>query len=132
MGASPAATAAWLGHRQHTDRAARAYLDDVVARHGGPVPCCTPITVFERSWTLATLTRVGLPVRPSPGLVTELAAALGPHGAATGPGCRPTPTPPRRRCTPWPGWVVRWTRRACSATTWAATSAPGGARTVTR
>ncbi|GIJ11766.1 prenyltransferase/squalene oxidase repeat-containing protein [Micromonospora andamanensis] len=86
VGASPAATAAWLGHRPAADRAARTYLHDVVARHGGPVPCCTPITAFERSWTLATLARVGLPVRPSPGLVAELADALGPTGAATGPG----------------------------------------------
>ncbi|WP_433529023.1 prenyltransferase [Micromonospora sp. CA-263727] len=86
VGASPAATAAWLGHRSGPERAARAYLDAVVARHEGPVPCCIPITVFERSWCLATLTRVGLPVRPSPELVAELAAALGPHGAATGPG----------------------------------------------
>ncbi|WP_204003276.1 prenyltransferase/squalene oxidase repeat-containing protein [Micromonospora lutea] len=86
VGASPAATAAWLTHRPSVEQSARAYLDDVVARHGGPVPCCTPITVFERSWTLATLTRVGLPVRPSARLVTELAAALGSPGAATGPG----------------------------------------------
>ncbi|GGM61700.1 hypothetical protein GCM10011608_53530 [Micromonospora sonchi] len=85
VGASPAATAAWLGQRGGAPRAARAYLDAVVARHGGPVPCCTPITTFERSWTLATLSRVGL-VAPVPGLVAELAAALGPEGAATGPG----------------------------------------------
>ncbi|WP_309223324.1 prenyltransferase/squalene oxidase repeat-containing protein [Micromonospora sp. CP22] len=86
VGASPAATAAWLGHRRSADRSARAYLDEVVSRHGGPVPCCTPITVFERSWTLATLSRVGLPARPSPELIAELVAALGPRGAATGPG----------------------------------------------
>ncbi|RIV36950.1 prenyltransferase [Micromonospora radicis] len=86
VGASPAATAAWLGHGRRPEPAARAYLDAVVTRHGGPVPCCTPITVFERSWTLATLSRVALPVRPAPRLVTELAAALGPDGAATGPG----------------------------------------------
>ncbi|MEV6693070.1 prenyltransferase/squalene oxidase repeat-containing protein [Micromonospora sp. NPDC051196] len=86
VGASPAATAAWLGHRGYQDQAARSYLDAVVARHGGPVPCCTPITVFERSWTLATLARVGVPVRPGAQLVAELIAALGPDGAATGPG----------------------------------------------
>ncbi|GIJ27704.1 hypothetical protein Vqi01_28660 [Micromonospora qiuiae] len=86
VGASPAATAAWLGHRRTPERPARAYLDAVVARHGGPVPCCTPITTFERSWTLATLARAGVPVAPPPGLVAELAAALGPDGAATGPG----------------------------------------------
>ncbi|MFI7023368.1 prenyltransferase/squalene oxidase repeat-containing protein [Micromonospora sp. NPDC049900] len=86
VGASPAATAGWLNHQRTPDRAARAYLDEVVARHDGPVPCCTPITVFERSWTLGTLIRAGVPVRPSPALVAGLAAALGPDGAATGPG----------------------------------------------
>ncbi|WP_223884231.1 prenyltransferase/squalene oxidase repeat-containing protein [Micromonospora craniellae] len=86
VGASPAATARWLNHRRTPDRAARAYLDEVVARHDGPVPCCTPITVFERSWTLSTLLRAGVSVRPSPALVAGLAAALGPDGAATGPG----------------------------------------------
>ncbi|MEW2477446.1 prenyltransferase/squalene oxidase repeat-containing protein [Micromonospora gifhornensis] len=86
VGASPAATAVWLGHRRTDDPAARRYLDAVVARQGGPVPCCTPITVFERSWTLATLARVGLPVDPGARLLAELAAALGPDGAATGPG----------------------------------------------
>ncbi|WP_341716734.1 prenyltransferase/squalene oxidase repeat-containing protein [Micromonospora sp. FIMYZ51] len=86
VGASPAATAAWLGHRRTADPAARAYLDAVVARHGGPVPCCTPITTFERSWAVATLVRVGLPITPPPGLVAQLTAALGPTGAATGPG----------------------------------------------
>ncbi|MFI7077442.1 prenyltransferase/squalene oxidase repeat-containing protein [Micromonospora sp. NPDC049903] len=86
VGASPAATAGWLNHRRAPDRAARAYLDEVVARHDGPVPCCTPISVFERSWTLGTLIRAGIPVRPSPAVVAGLAAALGPDGAATGPG----------------------------------------------
>ncbi|WP_432050762.1 prenyltransferase [Verrucosispora sp. NA02020] len=86
VGASPAATARWLNHRRTPDRAARAYLDEVVARYEGPVPCCTPITVFERSWTLGTLIRAGVPVRPSPALVAGLVAALGPDGAATGPG----------------------------------------------
>ncbi|MFG2061169.1 prenyltransferase/squalene oxidase repeat-containing protein [Micromonospora sp. NPDC048871] len=86
VGASPAATAVWLSHRGAEDRAARAYLDAVVARHNGPVPCCAPITVFERSWALANLARAGVPVRPGARLVAELVAALGPEGAATGPG----------------------------------------------
>jgi halimadienyl-diphosphate synthase len=92
VGASPAATAAWLGTDPATatpgadaDRA-RAYLDAVVRRHGGPVPCAVPITAFERSWVLSTLARVGVPLPDVSHLRRELAAALGPDGTAAGPG----------------------------------------------
>ncbi len=133
VGASPAATAAWLGQRGAPERAARAYLDAVVARHGGPVPCCTPITTFERSWTLATLSPGWVPVAP----VARAGGGAGRRARARrarrpARGCRPTPTPPRRPCTPSPGWGTRWIRSACSTTTWAATSAPGRGRTGTR
>ncbi|MFU8875586.1 prenyltransferase/squalene oxidase repeat-containing protein [Micromonospora sp. SL4-19] len=86
VGASPAATAAWVGSPAGGDRAALDYLEAAVGPYGGPVPCCTPITVFERAWVLSTLARAGVPVRPAPKLVAELAAALGPEGTATGPG----------------------------------------------
>ncbi|MCM0677037.1 prenyltransferase [Micromonospora phytophila] len=88
VGASPAATAAWVGDPQTpgADPAALAYLEESVGRPGGAVPCCTPITVFERSWTLSSLARAGVPVRAAPKLLTELAAALGPEGTPTGPG----------------------------------------------
>ncbi|MDG4811323.1 prenyltransferase/squalene oxidase repeat-containing protein [Micromonospora sp. WMMD1120] len=88
VGASPAATAAWIGDPglPGADPSALAYLEAAVGLLDGPVPCCTPITVFERAWALSSLARVGVPVRPAPKLVAELAAALGPEGASTGPG----------------------------------------------
>jgi halimadienyl-diphosphate synthase len=91
IGASPAATAAWLGGPPATaaGRSALAYLEDAVKRYGGPVPCATPIAVFERSWVLSTLARAGVPVDPPPGLVRSLADALGADGAAAAPGLPP-------------------------------------------
>ncbi|SCL36960.1 Prenyltransferase and squalene oxidase repeat-containing protein [Micromonospora rhizosphaerae] len=86
IGASPAATAAWVGSPAGADRAALAYLETAVGPHGGPVPCCTPITVFERAWALSTLARAGVPATPAPKLVAELAAVLGPQGTPTSPG----------------------------------------------
>ncbi|MEU6075338.1 prenyltransferase/squalene oxidase repeat-containing protein [Micromonospora sp. NPDC047074] len=92
VGASPAATAAWLGGpaRPGVDRAALGYLTGAVARGGGPVPCTTPIAVFERAWVLSSLARVGATTGVPAALVAELAAglaaALGPTGVATSPG----------------------------------------------
>ncbi|MER7891172.1 prenyltransferase/squalene oxidase repeat-containing protein [Micromonospora sp. NPDC094482] len=86
VGASPAATAAWLDDPASADPEVLSYLEDAVRQHDGPVPCCTPVTVFERAWTLSSLARAGVPVRPTPRLIAELADALGPEGAATGPG----------------------------------------------
>ncbi|WP_433125752.1 prenyltransferase [Micromonospora sp. CA-240977] len=88
IGASPAATAAWVGDpaAPGADPAALAYLRAAVGPLDGPVPCCTPITVFERAWTLSNLARAEVPVRPAPKLIAELVAALGPQGASTGPG----------------------------------------------
>jgi Squalene-hopene cyclase C-terminal domain len=96
VGASPAATAAWLGANRVTDPSdpSARYLATAVELGGGSVGCTTPITVFERAWVLATLARSGL-VRPlyphaSPeplsGLVESLRSELGHDGAATGPG----------------------------------------------
>jgi halimadienyl-diphosphate synthase len=93
IGASPAATAAWLGPDRVTDpgdRSAR-YLAAATELDAGPVGCTAPITVFERSWVLATLARAGLvwssgaldSLEP---LAASLREALGPDGAATGPG----------------------------------------------
>ncbi|MEU8085241.1 prenyltransferase/squalene oxidase repeat-containing protein [Micromonospora sp. NPDC049101] len=88
VGASPAATAAWIGDpaTPGADPETLAYLRDAVGPLDGPVPCCTPITVFERAWALSNLARAGVPVRPAPKLVAELTAALGPQGTPTGPG----------------------------------------------
>ncbi|GAB2949424.1 hypothetical protein GCM10027280_42510 [Micromonospora polyrhachis] len=85
VGASPAATAAWLGGPEVTGPA-RSYLDFVASQLGGPVPCATPITVFERGWVLSTLARANLPIDPPADLVRSLRAALGPDGAPAGPG----------------------------------------------
>ncbi|MDZ5444090.1 prenyltransferase/squalene oxidase repeat-containing protein [Micromonospora sp. 4G57] len=85
IGASPAATAAWIGRRADDPGGpAPAYLRDV--GRGGPVPCATPIAVFERAWVLAILARAGVPATVPAALVAELRAAVGSAGAATGPG----------------------------------------------
>lgn len=86
VGASPAATAAWLGPPDGHRSAAADFLDQVVADHQGPVPCATPITVFERSWVLGALARAGVPAAVTAPLAAGLREALGPEGAATGPG----------------------------------------------
>jgi halimadienyl-diphosphate synthase len=84
VGASPAATAAWLGGPRRSP--ALAYLLDAARRDGGPVPCATPITVFERAWVLAGLTRAGVPLAVPAGLVASLTADWGPAGTPAGPG----------------------------------------------
>ncbi|MET7749268.1 prenyltransferase/squalene oxidase repeat-containing protein [Micromonospora sp. NPDC005367] len=86
VGASPAATAAWLGPQPGHGEPGRTYLEDLVRQYGGPVPCASPITVFERSWVLGTLSRAGVPVRVPAVLTDDLRAALGPAGTPTGPG----------------------------------------------
>jgi hypothetical protein len=88
VGGSPAATAAWLGHpgTGGSLESATKFLDAVVRRQGGPVPCPTPITVFERAWVLSTLSRAGVPLAGPSLLIDSLSAAVGPEGAATGAG----------------------------------------------
>jgi hypothetical protein len=85
IGASPAATAAWLGPTG-TDPAARGFLEAAALQHGGPVPCGLPITVFERAWVVAWLLRAGVPITLPPGLLAELAAAIGPLGTPAAAG----------------------------------------------
>ncbi|MBQ1073417.1 prenyltransferase [Micromonospora sp. C31] len=91
VGASPAATAAWLATAgpDADGRAARAFLDRLVSAGGGPVPCPTPITVFERAWVLSWLSRAGIEVRPPEAVLAGLADAVGSAGAATGAGLPP-------------------------------------------
>lgn len=105
IGASPAATAAWLGGPEPPmlggpdplrrggpgpsgsgAAAARRFLARVIRSGGGVVPCAIPITVFERAWVLGGLVRVGLVPAVPRKLVRGLAAAVGPAGAAAGPG----------------------------------------------
>lgn len=88
VGASPAATAAWLGVPGGGGQAEAAlrFLVEESRRHGGPVPPAVPITVFERSWVLSALARARVRVSPPPSVLVELAGVLGPNGTATGPG----------------------------------------------
>ncbi|WP_084517989.1 prenyltransferase/squalene oxidase repeat-containing protein [Microtetraspora niveoalba] len=91
VGASPAATAAWLGDRgllDTTDRSLR-HLEAVARRHGGPVPVGLPITVFERGWVLSWLARAGIPLDVPPEMTADLRAAIGPSGTPAGPGLPP-------------------------------------------
>jgi halimadienyl-diphosphate synthase len=87
IGASPAATAAWLGPAAPAPtHPARCYLETAAARYGGPVPSFLPITNFERAWVLAWLLRSGLNPRIPAGLSLDLAAALRPGGIPGAPG----------------------------------------------
>jgi halimadienyl-diphosphate synthase len=88
IGASPAATAAWLGDRGPAEPGdpARWHLESVIALHGGPVPCGFPITVFERAWVVGWLGRSGISVTAPPQLVLSLAAPLGPAGTPAAAG----------------------------------------------
>jgi hypothetical protein len=87
IGASPAATAAWLstGAELEADFALR-HLEAVVTRYGGPVPVGLPITVFERGWVLTWLSRAGLSVQVPPEMLADLRASIGPAGTSAGPG----------------------------------------------
>ena len=88
VGASPAATAVWLGDPAGAEpgEPARGFLEQAAHRHAGPVPCGLPITVFERGWVLSWLARAGLAITPPPEIVTSLTAALGPDGTAAAAG----------------------------------------------
>jgi hypothetical protein len=97
IGASPAATAAWLRHRSGhrptgpstVDRSALGYLNGVVRRHGGPVPSVLPVTVFERTWVLNTLATVGVPAPGADGMLAAIRDGLGPAGTPGGAGLPP-------------------------------------------
>ncbi|GAA3541253.1 hypothetical protein GCM10022419_021760 [Nonomuraea rosea] len=91
VGASPAATAAWLDTLSPPDSAdsARRHLEAVAKRYGGPVPVGLPITVFERGWVLSWLVRAGVPVEVPPEMIADLRAAIGPDGTPAGAGLPP-------------------------------------------
>ncbi|MEV6987361.1 prenyltransferase/squalene oxidase repeat-containing protein [Sphaerisporangium sp. NPDC051017] len=89
VGASPAATAAWLGEPGGPGRSAplaHEHLEAVVRLSGGPVPCAVPITVFERGWVVSWLLRAGIPVDVPVELVASLGERIDPDGVAAGPG----------------------------------------------
>ncbi|MFI0352453.1 prenyltransferase/squalene oxidase repeat-containing protein [Actinomadura sp. 9N407] len=100
VGASPAATAAWLGDDRPGDggpgggdaadrSAALRYLEDTVERHGGPVPVAAPITEFERGWVLSWLARAGIPLSVPSRMLDEMSASLGGAGTGGGSGLPP-------------------------------------------
>ncbi|GAB3909153.1 hypothetical protein GCM10027612_84650 [Microbispora bryophytorum subsp. camponoti] len=91
VGASPAATAAWLSGCALPDPGhhARRYLEAVALRHGGPVPVGLPITVFERGWVLSWLARAGIQFDVPPEMLADLRAAIGPEGTPAGAGLPP-------------------------------------------
>ncbi|MEU0552263.1 prenyltransferase [Micromonospora sp. NPDC005979] len=87
VGASPAATAAWLSAAgPDAGPAAHTFLLTLIRDADGPVPCPTPITVFERAWVLSGLRRAGVALNPPPALLRTLAAATAAEGVATGEG----------------------------------------------
>ncbi|MFF5264197.1 prenyltransferase/squalene oxidase repeat-containing protein [Actinomadura viridis] len=77
VGASPAATAAWLDERTASDprHPARVFLETVVENHAGLAPCGIPITTFERAWVLRSLARAGLAPDIPSALVRSLEAS---------------------------------------------------------
>jgi len=91
VGASPAATAAWLGgppRHGHTSGAAE-FLEAVVERHGGPVPSVVPVTQFERAWVLNTFARAGIEVAVPMELLAGMAEHLDERGTPGGAGLPP-------------------------------------------
>ena len=92
VGASPAATAAWLGTTERPagpEQPAVRYLESVVRQYGGPVPCALPLDIFERAQVIATLSRAGLPLDVPHALKAGLTGLLGPDGAPGGAGLPP-------------------------------------------
>ncbi|MES9602363.1 prenyltransferase/squalene oxidase repeat-containing protein [Actinomadura sp. NPDC000929] len=92
VGASTAATAAWLGGPDGDgpgDEAARRYLEAAAEQHGGPVSVAVPVTNFERGWVLGWLARTGLTPAAPPELIAQMRASLGEDGAPGGTGLPP-------------------------------------------
>lgn len=87
VGASPAATAAWLdGRARDPHHPARVFLETVVSDHDDLAPCGFPITIFERAWVLSSLARDGIVSQVPAALVKSLNAALGPLGTPAAEG----------------------------------------------
>lgn len=88
VGASPAATVAWLGDPPHADaaRACLDYLRQAQARHGGPVSGITSITYFERAWVVTALCGAGLHPEIPAQITDSLRTALQGTGLGAGPG----------------------------------------------
>ncbi|WP_131737428.1 prenyltransferase/squalene oxidase repeat-containing protein [Actinomadura roseirufa] len=88
VGASAAATAAWLDENSTLDSHIRAkrFLEKVVDGHHGLAPCGIPITIFERSWVLGGLARAGLDLTVPRPIMDDFAACIGPAGIAAAAG----------------------------------------------
>ncbi len=87
VGASAAATAAWIGTPGRTRAAASVrFLERLQARCDGPVPGVTPITYFEHAWVPVSLATAGIPVPVPDAVLDTLEAGLGPDGAPAAPG----------------------------------------------
>lgn len=92
IGASPAATAAWLAGRPGDPAAAGSavgYLQAVAGRYGGPVPSVVPIAPFERAWVLNLLLDGGFRPAVPAQLITLLAEPLRSGAMAGGAGLPP-------------------------------------------
>jgi hypothetical protein len=85
IGASAAATAAWLGGPAGPP-ASRAFLDRLQDRGGGPVPNVTPISYFEAAWVLNSLAAGGLAYQAPAELLDRLETSLTAAGCPAGPG----------------------------------------------
>ncbi|AXG82489.1 prenyltransferase [Streptomyces paludis] len=88
VGASPAATTAWLGDPPHAYAATSCldYLHRTQARHGGPVSGITSITYFEQAWVVTALCGSGLDVEIPAQVPDSLRSALRTNGLPAGPG----------------------------------------------
>ncbi|GAA3196531.1 prenyltransferase/squalene oxidase repeat-containing protein [Actinocorallia longicatena] len=87
VGASPAATAAWLGTGEpDAFHPGRRFLETAARPHGGPVPVGLPVTVFERGWVLAGLARAGVAFDAHPELLRSLTELLGADGTPAAAG----------------------------------------------
>jgi squalene-hopene cyclase-like protein len=89
VGASPAATAAWLSAQppSRRDPVAVRYLQAVAAGPHAAVPSVTPITIFERAWVLSWLADVAVTVPAQ--LLASLAGSIGASGTPGGAGLPP-------------------------------------------
>lgn len=86
LGCSPAATAAWLGERPPAGHPAIAVLEDLQAKHRGPVPALTSILFYERAWILGNLIEAGVERARVSALADDLPRRVGELGAPTAPG----------------------------------------------
>ncbi|MGV9314562.1 labda-7,13-dienyl diphosphate synthase [Streptomyces sp. NPDC003691] len=88
IGASPAATAAWLTVSPHPG-GARAALTAAGERYGHLFPEAAPLATFERLWVLAALLRTGLISSRDPAARRLVAPLLGRDGIPGAPGLAP-------------------------------------------